>query len=328
MVNDVYENPYCEAGDFQSGGAGECYDYTQPVSGDYEPTDGGINRISDSSDAFYQGDYDTALKQADKAVKEMPKNPDMHQFRSLVLFAQKRYRESAMAAHPALVSGKGWNWETLRSFYPSKEIYTAQLRSLEKFTADNSKNAAGQFLLGYHYMMLGHADAAGKQLATVVKLEPKDKLAATMLAGISAQTGKTYGGSAAAKGNQPAGKTLAAMKKSKNGPVVKTPKTKTAVAGSNAVFNLVGNWTAASADGSTIDLTIGKDGKFRWTIKAGGQTFAINGTWTLKNGRLKLQSPKEKEPLEGTLTSNGNNAFQLAMKDAPKDEPALTFKRQ
>jgi uncharacterized protein (TIGR03066 family) len=333
MAANDYTNPYCDAGD--GGGAGEeggCYDYNQPVTGDSEPTEEGQNLISQADEAFQKGDYESALNLSEKAVKQMPKNADLHQFRSLCLFALKRYRESGMAAHAALVGGKGWNWDTLRGFYPEKDVYTGQLRNLEQSVKDKPTDAAGQFLLGYHYMMLGHSDAAGSQMATVVKLEPRDKLAAKMLVVISQKTGKQYGGQPvddAKKPMQPApassDPSALPMDEEPLQPGNVTPTEQPAA--KTAAFSIVGNWKA-SADGSVITLSFTKDGKFRWSAKDGGQSFTIDGTYTLTNNLLKMTSPKEKQPLEGTLTAKGGNEFELKLKDAEADEPALTFKRQ
>jgi uncharacterized protein (TIGR03066 family) len=349
--DDGYTNPYCGNEDGGDGGeaggdASSCYDYNQPVTGDSRTTDAGVDQISQADEAFNKGDYETALKMADKAVKEMPQNADLHQFRSLVFFAMKRYRESAMAAHAALVGGKGWNWETLRGFYASKDAYTAQLRGLEGFVHDNPANAAARFLLGYHYMMLGHGDAAGSQMATVVKLEPRDKLAAKMLAAVSQKTGKQYAAVAVENGIRPiesaganAGPSILPLDEDPSQPATTpsgdvpaapsratTPAPKSAAATTTA-FNIVGNWKAAP-EGSVITLSFTKDGKFRWSAKDGGESFNIDGTYKLVKDQLSLTSPKEKQPLEGTLTVKGGNEFELKLKDAEKDEPALTFKRQ
>jgi hypothetical protein len=79
----------------------------------------------------------------------------------------------------------------LQAFYSSADVYTEQLRRLERFVSEHPSDANVRFLLGYHYLMLNHAESAQRQLAQVAELEPKDKLAANILAGIRSQTPTT-----------------------------------------------------------------------------------------------------------------------------------------
>jgi hypothetical protein len=55
------------------------------------------------------------------------------------------------------------------------------LRALEKFVRENPRAPEGRFLLGFHYLIAGHRDAAAKELLEAVKLTPKDQLAARLL---------------------------------------------------------------------------------------------------------------------------------------------------
>ena len=52
-----------------------------------------------------------------------------------------------------------------------------RIAALEKFVQDNPKAPEGHFLLGYQFVMMGHKDAAKKQLDQAVTLAPRDKLA-------------------------------------------------------------------------------------------------------------------------------------------------------
>ena len=101
-----------------------------------------------------------ALKLTDEAVALMPHDAVLHEFRSLVLFALKRYAESAAAIHAVLDVGPGWDWETMGSLYPNIDVYTNQLRALEAARDKDPKAADLRFLAGYHYLTLGHPDAA------------------------------------------------------------------------------------------------------------------------------------------------------------------------
>jgi tetratricopeptide (TPR) repeat protein len=311
------------------------YNYSQPINGQGGTTEEGIDQFSAAFDAFAQGDFNTALAEADKAVKQMPNNADVQQFRSLVLFAMKRYRESASVAHAALSSGRGWNWETLRSFYPSKDMYTAQLRALEGYTTASPKDAAGLFLLSYHYMMMGHGDAAAKQLRTVVELQPKDTLSARMLKAVDKNAvipqqpmnEAPMTEQPMADGNdQPMVEQPEVEQPMVEQPmVVEQPKVEKQVA---PVLNEVGSWKATKEDGAVFSLTMSADGKFTWSVKAEGNTFDVKGKYELKDGKLKLNSDNGNGALEGVLTVKNEKQFELKLQYQPEGEAGLLFARQ
>ena len=72
------------------------------------------------------------LAAIDKAVKLVPKNADVRQFRSLILFATGNYSRAAEEAHDALVLGPTWTWQILGSFYKDAGHYSEQYRALER----------------------------------------------------------------------------------------------------------------------------------------------------------------------------------------------------
>ena len=55
-------------------------------------------QFDQARDAFKNGDYTSALSLADQALVQLPNDPALHEFRSLVLFALQRYEEAAVAA--------------------------------------------------------------------------------------------------------------------------------------------------------------------------------------------------------------------------------------
>jgi len=65
--------------------------------------------------------------------------------------------------------------------YQSAETYTKQLRELELYVKEHPKDAAGRFVLAYHYLVLDERDVAARQLREVVKLQPRDKVSAGIL---------------------------------------------------------------------------------------------------------------------------------------------------
>ena len=138
-------------------------------------------RLDDAREAFRAGQYAQAQELAEAAIKDLPSDATLHEFRALTLFAQQKYKESAAALYAVLSAGPGWDWETLRGLYPDAATYTAQLRNLEAAVKNDPRSGAGHFLLGYHYLVLGDKAAAVSQLQEVTRAQPSDKLAAALL---------------------------------------------------------------------------------------------------------------------------------------------------
>ena len=96
----------------------------------------------------------------------------------MCLFALKRYDEAAAVDYAVLSAGPGWNWTTMEGLYPGVEVYTSQLRDLEAYARANPNSTSARFLLGYHYMVQGHQEAAATQFEAVVQLQPNETLSA------------------------------------------------------------------------------------------------------------------------------------------------------
>jgi hypothetical protein len=131
--------------------------------------------------AFKKGDYAAAQTDIEKALREIPGDASLHEFRALTLFAQKKYRDAAAVIYAVLAVGPGWGWDTIKNLYPDTQTYTSQLRALEDYQRINASSTEASFLLAYHYLALGEMTSATKQLANVVKLNPKDQLSAQLL---------------------------------------------------------------------------------------------------------------------------------------------------
>jgi hypothetical protein len=131
--------------------------------------------------AFQAKRYDVALQTVDKAIQQLPGDPTLHEFRALVLFAQRDYWGAASTLYPVLAVGPGWDWQTLRGLYPDEQTYTDQLRALEQFARDHPQDAACRFVLAYHYLVLESRDAAIRTLKAVVALQPQDQVSARIL---------------------------------------------------------------------------------------------------------------------------------------------------
>lgn len=280
--------------------------------------------------AFYAGDLKAAMKQIELAIKVSPRNPDLHQFRSLVLFSMKEYDQAASAAHVALTAGPGWNWKTLKSLYPKADIYTGLLRELEKVRSTNKKSPAIRFLLAYHYLMLDHVKSAVRELEIVVELEPRDQLSAKLLQNI---TGKKVQPEQPLQTSPPVPQTriiprdntprveapeiaveptiTAEVKETKVAPKVETP---------------VGTFKASPADGVEFELVLNADKTFKWTFKSKANTSNFAGTYTIEGNKLTLVRRSDGDKMAGTVAFN-QNGFNFKMKDGDPKDPGLNFTR-
>jgi tetratricopeptide (TPR) repeat protein len=140
-----------------------------------------LNTFEAARNAFEHGDYGTAQREADKAIGLMPMDAALHEFRALTLFAQGKYQDAAATIYAVLAAGPGWNWETLRSFYPDTKTYTTHLRALEEYEKAHGQSSDADFLVAYHYLTLGYTANAVKQLKEFAKLVPEDKLAPQLI---------------------------------------------------------------------------------------------------------------------------------------------------
>jgi tetratricopeptide (TPR) repeat protein len=143
-------------------------------------------------EAFKSEQYERALKEVEDAIKVLPKDTTLHEFRALVLFAQGKYKEAASGIYAVLAVGPGWNWETMSGLYANPDTYTKQLRALESYVRQNLSAADGRFLLAYHYLVLNSIPQAVTELKEFEKLVPKDELAPQLVKAFteSPDTGK------------------------------------------------------------------------------------------------------------------------------------------
>ena len=303
-----YSNPYYDEG----GGGG--YDYSEPVAA-YQPaaeaqpattadatatppaaSAEGMSLFDQSRTAFAAGDYKQALELCNQTLKTMPNDAVVHEFRSLALFALQNYRESAAAAYAVLSAGPGWDWTTLSSLYGNVADYTTQLRALESFVKKNPMSSDGHFLLAYHYLTMGHPDAAQIELRQVDKLSPKDRLVKQLL-GLSAPPDEE----------------------------VPKPTPKPPLEGDQLVKaeQLVGAWTAGGSGGSKFQMTLGKDSSFSWKFTSGKKSDEIKGVFAVEQNNLALEVD-DGSVLLAEIALTGNQLKFKVIGGEPSD-PGLTF---
>lgn len=258
------------------------------------PDDRGMKAFNAAREAFQAGDYAAAERDINQALVRMPNDPVVHEFRALVLFAEKKYKEAAATLESLLAVSPGWDWTTMSSLYSDVDVYQKQLRALEDARDANPKAAYLQFLCAYHYLTMGYPDQAKKALETVVKLEPKDRVASQLL--------QTLTGPPTAK------------------PPAEPPP------GEPVNLDIKGQWTADGANNAKITLSILDDGKFKWSVNTKGKVDAFDGTFTLDNDMLMLERGQG-GALLGKVTPISEKSFNFRIVGSPTGDPGLTFKR-
>jgi tetratricopeptide (TPR) repeat protein len=294
-----YSNPYCTESMPAS--------YSEPVvTAPVEPTQepsslppgvsaDAVAKFDKARAAFLEGRYDEALKLTDSAVAQMPRDAVLHEFRSLVLFALGRYAESAAAIHAVLDVGPGWDWKTLSSLYPSVEVYSNQLRALEAASEKDPKAAELWFLLGYHYLTCGHQESALGMFRGAAKLQPKDTVAAALVATLSPRDAKSAAPTAAVPQPVPAD-------------------------------NVVGDWTATGSASSSYSMSLRKDGTFTWAFSRGARKQEAKGVYTIEGNVLAMQ-PDSGGVLLAELTAKEPDVLDFKMIGGAQDDPGLGFRR-
>ena len=281
--------------------------YNAPVVPDYSNYDAS-NNAPPSSDvpasandlfdqaraAFYDGDYDKALKLTDQTLAQIPRDATVNEFRALCLFALEKYKDAAATIHAVLAVGPGWDWATLAGLYPDTSIYTDQLRKLEIYAKKNPTAAEAQFLLAYHYITCGHTSTAVEKLQAVVKLQPNDKVAAQLL-----------------QMNQPE---TAAPPPAEPPPDLDKPGV--------PLEKLRGTWQAKQGN-NRFELTLTDKDEFTWTFSQGGKTQSVKGAYTVRANNLAME-PDSGGVMLAQIDLKSDKSLDFAVID---NGPKLTFTR-
>jgi tetratricopeptide (TPR) repeat protein len=271
---------------------------SQPASAPLPPgvTPEAVAKFDQARAAFFEGRYEEALKLTDAAVAQMPRDAVLHEFRALVLFALQRYAESAAALHAVLDVGPGWDWKTLSGLYPNIEVYTNQLRTLEAARDKDPKTPELRFLLGYHYLTLGHQEAALSSFKRAAELQPKDAVAAALAATLSPRDA------------QP------------------TKPSTTPVPAAVPANDVVGNWNASGKGTAKYMMSLRKDGTFTWSFRRGSRKEQSKGVYTVEGNVLAME-PDTGGTLIAELTAKGQDNLHFKMIGGAKDDPGLDFRR-
>jgi tetratricopeptide (TPR) repeat protein len=291
------------------------YDYSQPINTQSavatSPSDAAISNFDDARLAFKSGDYNKALDLSDLAIRDMPNDAAVHEFRALSLFALGRYNEAAVTLHSVLAVGPGWDWATLAGLYPNVAEYTNQLRSLERYISQNPRSAPARFVLAYHYLTENHPEAAVKQLEQVVMLQPKDSLSAQLLQQLQPSQAQAEASAASppAPGQKPTSDAA--------------PITGPVAAGKQG--RLEGSWTAKPDSDTAITLSFLGADRFSWVVAHKGKDQPkLEGTMTFGRNILTL-AQNQGPALVGNLAWQDETHFNFKVPGANPNDPGLSF---
>jgi hypothetical protein len=315
------------------------FDYSKPIGVTEPPpepaaVDTAQETLTAARESFRAGDYARALALSDQALAQTPNDPVLHEFRALVLFALKRYKEAAATAYAVLTAGPGWNWTTMVGLYPDADTYTRQLRDLEANVQRNPNEASSRFLLAYHYMVQGHKDPAANEFQKVLTLEPKDQLSARFAAALGAkapeppklpaQLAQAVDTSAARPidlaqaggGEPPQARPQGQSPSAENAPRPPAPPQ-----------SLQGRWSAKPNEKISITLALNPDGTFAWTVSQVGKSQTIQGRTGYQDQILTLVRDQQ-PPLIGKVTIDpAGNRFAFRPPGTPESAAGLSFEK-
>jgi hypothetical protein len=180
--------------------------------------------------------------------------------------------------------------------YSDADTYTRQLRALEEAVGRDPAAASKRFVLAYHYLVQEHVEQARQQFELVVKLQPKDQLAAQFVKLLTAPA------------EAPAAAEADSARAAETGQV-RQPSPPPAA--------LVGTWKAKPAPDLSIELTMREDGQFTWDVNTNGQANSIVGDAEYADGVLTL-SQDDAPALVGKVVGLGEKQFGFELAGGPQ----------
>ncbi len=279
------------------------YDYSQPIDTQSAPppadvADPAVAKFDSARAAFGTGDYAGALQLTDEALKVLPNDATLHEFRALVLFAVGKYDLAAGPLYAVLSVGPGWDWTTMVGLYPNVDVYTGQLRKLEAFVTNPTVIDGRPFRPG-----LSLHDA-GQQRR---RRDPAQ-----------ASRGPVATGHPLCPARQ------AVRRRQQSPPALPSTAPEPATAPAKQ-GNLVGNWTAHPAGDTTIDLHIGDDETFTWKVNAKGKPRQLTGKWSITNNLLTLAQEGDAGALVGRVTWQADDKWVFRAIGAGPEDQGLLF---
>jgi tetratricopeptide (TPR) repeat protein len=294
-----------------------------PPQAEPPTTDPGLAQFDAGLASFKSGEYRTALRYFNQAIRSRPSDPVVHEVRALTLFALGDYKPAAAVLNSLLATSPGMDWTTLSSLYGNADDYTEQLRQLEAQCKSNPQDAAAHFVLAYQYLVIGQPEEAVDALRVVVAAQPKDATAKQMLDALAPPDEQTAIAATPAP-PQASGVRQASATEPVPPQSTRTPADSATKAGPQ--IDLVGLWRA-EADGTTIELAIDDASKFTWSATpAGGSATKVGGEVLAASDTLVLNSDAQ-GPMIGRVESVSPDQFRFALAGGPSQAKGLDFRR-
>ena len=173
------------------------------------------------------------------------------------------------------------------------------------------QSAAPRFVLAYHYLTQGHAEAAVRQLKIVSNLQPKDQLTAQLIQQIqhTEQPATGTGVAAAPALDDP---------DACHGPDDRRDSSRR---------KLVGSWTAQPAPGTVITVTFVDEGHFTWKVSRQGKDQQFDGKSSYENGLLTLVQDQNSNAMVGNIAWKDADHFTFKVLGGGTTDPGLSFAR-
>lgn len=310
-----YSNPYYYADSGSSGG----YDYSQPLimeqpsataapapaeasAGTALPpgvTQQGLALYDEARDLFHNKQYKEALAKCNEALKQMPQDATLHEFKALCQFVEGDYKNAAATLYAVLSVGPGWDWTTMANLFESVDEYTSYLRKLEDYCRENKESAPAYFVLGYHYLTMDKKDLALRMYKIVAKLAPNDTVTKQLLQGLGYEP----------PANQEA---PPAAKEPEKSPAIPPEK-------------LVGEWKASGPNNTSFTLKLAKEGGFTWSYTKNGKTESVKGAYGQQGVNLVMETDGDNTMISDIkLVDDSTLEFQMT---GVPDSPKLIFKK-
>ena len=147
-------------------------------------TDAGPRYQRAAESAFRSHHYDEAIDWGKRAAKEAPRDGRLFLLLSQTHLALGEYRDAASAARlgMSLLPTVDWGYvvKNFRNYYHDVD-YVAHVRRLGRFIEENPSHADARFLIGYHWVFLGHPEAASRELTKAAELNPRDEWTTRLL---------------------------------------------------------------------------------------------------------------------------------------------------
>lgn len=134
--------------------------------------------------AFAAGDYHAASRAAVHALVETPDHGWLLLYAAQCHFAVQDHTSAANLVVSALdrLPPEAWGQVVARfRDYYHRNDYVTHVAALEQRVNSGASLPAERSLLGYHYLFLGHPDAARTQFDLALQLDPADALAGRLL---------------------------------------------------------------------------------------------------------------------------------------------------